>query len=293
MFKGRNFLFTLNEVDRWDDLRKYVVGLKGFRYGIATLEKAPTTGHKHIHFYAQFNNPVDVYQSKVEGARIDKCRGSAQKNIDYIKKVNEPEKAGEIIFEQGEPKLKGGPTIAEIKNMPKEDREELPAMYYNIVNKVNNDEAKDIKIEEFHKEVKVYYIWGASGIGKTKMATKMIKEAGFETFNLIKFDGNFWHGTKEQAGAALYDDFRDSHMKPSEFINLIDYNTQLMNVKGGGHKNKYTYIVITSVQDPGEIYQNVEGEPRKQWMRRFTEIVHLELAPTLAPTLGSGNTNRP
>ena len=276
MWKGRNFLFTLNEVEHWDDLKKYITGLKPFRYGIATLEKAPTTEHKHIHFYVQFNCPVTLSKEETANCRIDKCRGSAQKNIDYIKKVNEPEKRGEIIFEEGDPKLKGGVTIKEIKEMNKEDREELPGMYFNIVNKVNNDEAKDIKIDEFYKEVKIYYIWGPSGIGKTKMAVKMIKEAGFDTFNLIKFDGSFWHGTKEQEGAALYDDFRDSHMKPSEFINLIDYNTQLMNVKGGGHKNKYTYIVITSVQDPGEIYQNVEGEPRKQWMRRFTEIIHLE-----------------
>lgn len=276
MFKGRNFLFTLNEVEYWDELKDYVSNHPQFQYGIATLEKAPTTGHKHIHCYVQFKQPTKLSKEKTANARIDKCRGSAQQNIDYVKKTKEPEKRGEIIWEEGEPKHKGGPTIKEIKEMPKEEREQLPGFYFNIVNKINNEEAKDISVDEFHKEVKVFYLWGPSGIGKTRRAIEMIKQAGFQTFNLVKYDGNFWHGAKENGGAALYDDFRDSHMKPSEFINFIDYNIQIMNVKGGSIKNKYSYIVITSVQDPEAIYSNVEGEPRKQWLRRMSEIIHFE-----------------
>lgn len=276
MWKGRNFLFTLNEIDYWDELKNYISSLKPFQYGIATLERAPSTGHKHIHFYVQFRIPVTLSKEKTKNCRIDKCKGSAQQNIDYIKKTKEPEKRGEIIFEEGEVRKKGGATIKDIKNMSKEERDELPGFYYNIVNKVNEDEAKDISVDDFYKEIKVYYIWGPSGIGKTKTAIQMIKDAGFKTFNLVKFDGTFWHGAKENGGAALYDDFRDSHMKPSEFINFIDYNIQVMNVKGGSMKNRYSYIIITSVQDPEEIYRNIEGEPRKQWLRRFTKIIHLE-----------------
>lgn len=276
IFKGRNFLFTLNQIDYWDDLKKWIETHPQLQYAIATLEKAPSTGHKHIHCYAQFKQVIKASKQATKNARIDKCFGSAQQNIDYIKKTKEPEKRGEIIWETGEPKKKGGPTIKEIKEMAKEEREDLPGFYYNIVKQINQEEAKDISVNDFYKEIKAYYIWGPSGIGKTRMALKMIKEAGFETFNLVKFDGNFWHGTKEQGGAALYDDFRDSHMKPSEFINFIDYNIQNMNVKGGSQKNKYNFIILTSVQDPEEIYKNVEGEPRRQWLRRFTEIIHLD-----------------
>lgn len=272
MWKGRNFLFTLNEVDYWDDLKNYITGLKPFRYGIATLEKAPTTGHKHIHFYVQFNCPVTLSKEETANCRIDKCRGSAQKNIDYIRKVNEPEKRGEIIFEQGEPKLKGGPTIGEIKKMPKEDREELPAMYFNIVKKINDEEDAELKGTDSYKEMKVHWYWGNSGLGKTRRA---YKEIGERNYNEVKFDGNFWHGTGK-AAIALYDDFRASDMKPRELINFIDYNKHIMNIKGGSKRNEYTEIYITSIESPEEIYKNVEGEPRKQWLRRITEIIHFE-----------------
>lgn len=278
MWKGRNFLFTLNEVDYWDELRDYIRGLKNFQYGIATLEKAPTTGHKHIHFYAQFNQAVTLSKEKTKNARIDKCRGSAQQNIEYIKKTKEPEKRGDIIFEEGEPKLKGGPTIKEIEEMPKEDRKQLPGFYYNIVKKIEMEENAQLKGSEMFKEMKVFWYWGDSGLGKTKRA---YKEIGDRVFNEVKFDGSFWHGATEKATIALYDDFRDSDMKPRELINFIDYNKHIMNVKGGSIRNQYTEIYITSIQSPEEIYKNVEGEPRKQWLRRITEIVHFESA-TLA-----------
>lgn len=272
-FRGRNFLFTLNNIDNWDTLREYITKKPSFNYGIACLEKAPTTGHKHIHFYAQFRSVVDIYRSKTGDARIDKCKGSAQKNIDYVKKTNEPEKRGEIIFEEGDPNKKGGATIADIKKMEKEEREQLPAIYYNIVKQVNQEEQKDLKGDEMFKEMKVHWYWGDSGLGKTRRA---YKEIGSRTFNEVKFDGNFWHGAKEGTTIALYDDFRDSDMKPRELINFIDYNKHIMNVKGGSIRNTYTEIFITSIQSPEEIYKNVEGEPRKQWLRRLTEILHFE-----------------
>lgn len=287
-YNVRNVQLTLNEVERWDELRDYIKAKPAFQYGIATLEKAPTTGHKHIHFYVQFSRKCELAASKLEGAHLEICKGSAQSNIEYIKKTKQPEKAGEIIFEEGEPKFKGGMTIKEVKEMNPKDREQLPLAYYNIVNKVNQEEAKDIKVDEFHKEVKVIYIWGPSGIGKTKKAIELIKQAGYSTFNLVKYDGSFWHGVKEQEGAALYDDFRDSHMKPSEFVNFVDYNIQIMNTKGSSIKNKYTFILITSIQDPWGIYANVSEEPRKQWLRRLTEIIEMSEQPTISPTDRSG-----
>ena len=276
MWKGRNFLFTLNEVDEWDELRKYITEKGNFQYGIASLEKAPTTGHKHIHFYAQFKKPTEIYQSKCAGARIDKCKGSAQQNIEYVKKTKEPEKRGEIIFEQGEPLMKGGVSIKEVKAMAPQDRESLPLVYYNIVNKINAEEAKQLNPDEYHKEVEVFYLYGESGSGKTRKAIEMIKQLG-GTFNEVKYDGSFWHGVSEDSEIALYDDWRDSHMKPSEFINFIDYNRHVMNIKGSSIRNNYKHIFITSIQRPEEIYKNVGEEPRRQWERRIKEFIEFQV----------------
>lgn len=273
MIKVRNILLTINEIEKFGEIRDYLCGLKYFQYCIACLEKAPTTGHEHIHFYVQFNQGQSVSKAKLLNQRLDICKGSPQQNIDYVKKTKEPEKRGEIIYEKGEPKFKGGKTIKEVKEMSKPERENLPACYYNIVQKINAEEGKDLKGSDMFKEMKVHWYWGDSGLGKTRRA---YKEIGERIFNEVKFDGNFWHGAKEEGTIALYDDFRDSDMKPRELINFIDYNRHIMNVKGGSIRNNYKEIYITSIQSPEEIYRNVEGEPRKQWIRRITEIIHFE-----------------
>ena len=63
-------------------------------------------------------------------------------------------------------------------------------------------------------------------------------------------------------------------MKASEFINFIDYNKHIMNIKGGSKQNNYELIILTSVQKLEDIYRNMTGEPRLQWERRV-EIINM------------------
>lgn len=273
---SRNFLITINNPDEvYSKVHNYIMGLKNLNYYIATREKAPTTGHIHVHIYAQFEIPSRLSLKKMCGAHIDKCFGSAQQNIDYIKKVKEPEKRGEIFDEWGEPKLRGGLTIKEVENMDKQDRKDLPIQYYKIIKQIELEEDADIDIDELYKpDIQVYYIWGGSEMDKTHDAVKLAKEKGYQKINMVKYENGFWLGIGKSK-CAIYDDFRDSHMKPSEFINFIDYNIHPMNVKGGVKKNLYQLIIITSVQDPKYLYENMTNrdEPAKQWLRRMT-IIH-------------------
>ena len=260
-----SFQITMNQVEVFDDVRAYIESLKDFQYGIACQEIAPTTGHKHIHMFVQFKRSTRLSLQKLMGTHIEKCRGSPQQNLDYIKKE------GDIIWEKGDCKKKGAKTINDVIKMESEQRKELPLAYYNIVQKIENEEKKNIKGTDYFKQVKVWYIWGDSGVGKTKYA---IEKIGEREFNEVKFDGNFWHQINENCDICLYDDWRDSHMKTSEFINFIDYNRHCMNVKGGSVRNNYKEIYITTVQSPDEIYKNVSGEPRKQWERRMN-VIHI------------------
>lgn len=263
---GKAFQLTLNQVEYFDELCAYLLGLKTLNYMIACKENAPTTGHVHIHVYAQFMDSVKLSIKKLCGAHVEKCRGSAQQNIAYIKKD------GDVIFEHGKARLKGGYTIKEVESMTVEDRKELPVQMYNVVQKVDAMEKKYISPLDYYKNIEVFYVYGESGSGKTKWCIDDMVEHKVERFNEVKYDGAFWHGVTEDCSVCLYDDWRDSHMKPAEFINFIDYNRHVMNVKGGSMRNNYTRIYITSVQLPEEIYKSVNGEPRKQWERRMKII---------------------
>ena len=83
--KARDWQLTLNEIDRYEELKGYITGLKSNNYFIACKEKAPTTGHEHIHIYAQFTSGISLSLKKTCGAHIEKCRGTPQQNVEcYI-----------------------------------------------------------------------------------------------------------------------------------------------------------------------------------------------------------------
>jgi hypothetical protein len=267
-FKGRNFLITLNQPDYFGELKDYLKSMKGFTYAIATKEEAPTTGHKHIHVYIQFGGCTALAKNKLCGARVDKCRGSAQQNINYIRKNNDPEKAGEIIWEEGSPLFRGGLTIAEVKQLTQEQRENLPFSYYKGVYKLNMEENMHADIKETFKEVSVKFIFGPSGLGKTQLAMKWLEDEGVTKYDIVSYENGFWNGVSETCEYAVYDDFRDTDMPPVMFIKFIDYTIKNLNIKGGFVKNKYKTIYITSVQDPRDIYTS-NWEEKKQWIRRM------------------------
>ena len=116
----------LNEIEKWEDLLKYLKSLKSRNYIVASQELAPTTGHPHIHVYIQFNYPTRLSMKKLCGAHIELCYASPQRNIDYVKKD------GNILIEEGKPRLGAGNaiTIKEVKAMTYEDRENLSFTNY-------------------------------------------------------------------------------------------------------------------------------------------------------------------
>lgn len=270
VFKARSFLITLNEVDKYESLKTLLTSLKSMDYFLSAEEVAPTTGHKHMHIYVHFNNTYKLNQKIIKiGAHIDICKGSPQQNIKYVKKD------GNVIDEIGEPPQQGGLRVKDLKELDSPD--ELDWKQYNTYMKIHENDEMDV--DDMHKEIVVYYISGPSGVGKTQRAKQIIRENSDKygtKVSIVKYESNFWHGVGSGRNVAIYDDFRDSHMKPSEFINFIDYNRHYMNVKGGNCINDYKLIIITSVQPLENIYMNVSDEPRKQWVRRISQNIALE-----------------
>lgn len=277
-FSGRNFLLTLNltTLEFYRDIIDYLKGLSQFQYLLCCEHIGQE--NKHYHVYVQYNNTKRLNTKKLHGAHIEKCFGSAQQNIDYCKCLDKKHKEAGIISllieEYGEPKFKGGNfSVKDLKNMDNPD--ELPAILYNTYLRIKKH-TNGLRVKDISKNVTVYWIQGPSGIGKTNKAKEIAAE--FEEqhdcdIDLIKFTNGFYLGTTDNAKSAIYDDFRDTHMSASEFINLVDYNKHYMNIKGDSRLNNYELIIITSVQRLSDIYRNMKDtEPKKQWERRINVI---------------------
>lgn len=156
--KARRFQLTLNEVEKYPILFEYLTSLNTLKYLLSCEEEAPTTGHKHIHIFVAFSNLIRLSIKKCCGAHIEKCLGSVQQNIDYIKKD------GKILDEVGEvPRERGGShTVSQLASI--ENPDDIEWREYNTWKKIRDEKANDIKITDWYKpDIKVTYIWGDSG----------------------------------------------------------------------------------------------------------------------------------
>lgn len=275
--KSRNFIMTIQESSfkYLGEIYKYLESFKSFQYILACRHNGPS--HPHVHIYAQYSSAHKLSSKKLHNAHIEVCYGSAQANVEYCKGLDEKHKKlnimCEVLYESGEILKRGGIRIKDVREMTDDELMSLNIHYKNLVRDEIERRQNNLNIDDWYKQdLKVIYIHGPSGIGKSIKARDIIRENG-KMFNLVKFDGNFWHGVGD-AKIALYDDFRPSDMKASEFINFIDYNVHPMNIKGGSRLNHYKLIIITSIMNPYNIYNNISDEAKEQWLRRI-EIVRL------------------
>ncbi|UPW41526.1 replication associated protein [Peromfec virus RodF8_96] len=236
---------------------------------LATCEDTTKDGKYHGHAFIYFNNPVSMKAVKKlfgNNCHVEKPIS----NNDSINYVLNKDSRKHNFQEFGKRPMDN--CVHNISELMLLDRDDVQPNYYNTWKKIHDEESNNIEIDDWHKDVDVYYIYGPSGIGKTEKAKDIVRDYSCilgNKINQVKYENGFWIGIGNEP-IAIYDDFRDSHMKPSEFINFIDYNKHTMNIKLGSRVNNYKLIIITSVQHPEYIYSNVDDEPRKQWLRRMT-----------------------
>lgn len=273
-FKARSFQITLNQIQYYNEIKDYLTNLKTFSFLISCKEYAPTTNKEHIHIYTHFKQSIKLSLKKLKGAHLEKCRGTPEQNINYITKD------GNILDEIGERPHQGKKNYNynEINNLTQQDilnNEDLNLIQKKTLLNIKKDISNQpIKLSDYRKNIKVYYIYGPSGSGKTNKALDIIQENNYNEFDEVKYSNGFYIGASGLSKVCLYDEFRASHMSISEFINFIDYNKHNMNIKGGFIKNNYELIIITSIQNPNNIYNNVidNEETREQILRRINII---------------------
>lgn len=279
MSRSRKFFITVNK-----DLEAVAEKLKKEDYKflmIGAVEKAPTTGHEHYHACIEYDNAksMAVMLRKFKGiGDIQPAKGTYEQIKNYCSKD------GKIQFEAGEEPHQGRPSItaAELKKMTiSEIAEAVPLPQLEKYVKCRDILNSRFTLEDLDKkEMRVIWISGKSGRGKSYKASQFIKaelqkDERYKNgaCEKPKFKNGFWIGVCEARGAAWYDDFRDTDMKPVDLIEFIDYNVNTMNVKGGYKQNRYDFITITSVYGPMDIYKNCRDkhETALQWKRRINE----------------------
>lgn len=148
-FQARRFQLTLNQPELYNEIKDYLMSFKAFKFLKSCREKAPETGHEHIHIYVCFNNGTRLSQTRIRGAHLEICRGSNKQNIAYI------EKNGDIIDTIGEEPHQGSHmSVSELMAM--KDPYDLPAQQFRIWKDVTLWNQSMTRSEMYKPGVKVF-----------------------------------------------------------------------------------------------------------------------------------------
>lgn len=271
--RSRNFQLTLNKISNYEGLTNELKKLKTCKFLISCREIAPTTGHEHIHIYVHFEQPYKLSKKILSyGAHVEICRGSPKQNIDYISKD------GNIIEEWGTRPSQGTRTVAEMKEM---SIDEVSPQYYKIKKQIDEDERSkntffDMLNEIRNKNLKapeIVYITGPSGKGKTYKAYEMaVEKYTNDEIGKLTLNNNFIDIVNENAKCFVIEEFRDSQIRASDFLQLTDKYGYRANTKGGFCTLRPEMIIICSIKHPLTIYHD---EVNTQFMRRITSHINL------------------
>lgn len=277
--KARAYQLTLNDVSKIEELKQNIMTYKSLRYlMIGAIEKAPTTGHEHVHIYAYFKTPLKLSIKKCCGAHIEPTKGTFNDNLQYLTKD------GDLTFEWGERPHQGLKTVKELREM---NADEVPPQYYNIKTRIDqkkHDEDVFFQMldEIEHDELKapeIVYITGGTGKGKTFTAYKTaLKEFEKSKIGKLTLKNEFFDVINENAECFIIEEFRPSQIKASDFLQLTDKYGFRCNVKGGFCTLRPKKIFICSIIPPEQIYKE---EVNKQFLRRITKIINLDIDPDM------------
>ena len=247
------------------------------------------TPHTHIFFIAKSGVMFDTVQNRFFGAHIEKAIGTNEDNYNYVRKLGEKyaDKAETNLpdtFEEcGElpPDRKGANNLSsEILEMIQQgcSEYEILTTYPNAINKLPNiKQAIEIINKEKYKnekrDVKVHYIWGESGVGKTRSVMDTYGYANVYRVTDYKHPFDDYEGQK----VILFEEFRSS-IEIEQMLNYLDIYPVVLPCR---YSNKIamfdTVYISTNVPIEHQYTQTQKYEPEtyRAFMRRITDVTEI------------------
>jgi adenylate kinase family enzyme len=132
------------------------------------------------------------------------------------------------------------------------------------------------KIKKMERNMRVIYICGEPGAGKTTYAKEIAKEQGYRPF-LAGSSNDPLDGYKGE-DCLILDDLRASSMSISDLLKMLDNHTG--SLVRSRYRNKFLeckLVIITSIKTIDELYTMFleQSEPLDQFKRRCSTMIHM------------------
>lgn len=300
---SRKYLLTINNPKEhgFDHalIRQNLEQFKGCIYW-CLCDEVGEEGTPHTHIYAAFKNQVmfSTMKQRFYAAHIDAAKGSHRENRDYIRKegkwrdshkaeTNLPEtfeESGELPTESDR-RVKQSEAILTMVEDGASDSEIIRA-YPSAMNHLKSiEQARQTLLEEKYgrewREVDVTYIWGETGVGKTR---SVVEKHGYR--NIFRVT-NYMHpfdGYKGQ-DVILFDEFRSS-LKFSDMLAFIDGHPVMLPCRYADKVACYTKVYIISnipLEKQYPLVQVEEPAGYAAFLRRINEKYEMLADDAAAP----------
>jgi len=276
MAQFSRFSFTIfdNDIDNYDRIFEGLPELLGFL--CHQKEQCPKTGKVHFQGYCETKTKrtlsgfIKWFHSMWPTAHIEPSRGSYKQNLDYCSK-SDTSVPGSFHME-GTPMQQGKRSdISEVLQMIRDGStieqviDEHPHMY----DKIKHLETYRARINRGLRDVKVTYLWGPTGSGKTTWAWEYAQKNN-KTIHFVSptADGKTWHDGYDGQDIEVLDDIDLRNFPRTYLLRLFDRFPLLLNCKGSMTPALFTEVIVTSN------YPLPTTDPAL--VRRFHNVIHLE-----------------
>ena len=247
----------------------------------------------HTHLYVAFENAKEfsMMQRRFYGAHIEGARGSHRENRDYIRKegklrdsekseTNKPEtfeESGELP-EESDRRVKQSETILAMVENGATNAEIMRECPSAMLHLPRIEQARQTLLEETYRkafrELKVEYIWGKTGVGKTR---KVMELYGYE--NVFRVT-NYAHPFDGYSGqdVIVFDEFRSS-LPLSDILCYLDGYPLMLPCRYADRVACYTKVYILSNIPLEKQYPNVQLEEPASFdafKRRLTSVYRMQ-----------------
>lgn len=293
MSRSRRWCFTLNNPTT------YLQFDTSFQLYLIYAKEVGESGTMHFQGYMRCKNAVDLNRLKRWNslAHFEQCKGTEQQNIEYVSKA-----PLEGPYEHGSRSEQGKRNdLLEIVEQVKEKKtiksiaESYPVDYikhHKGIISYKQATTKSALVDP--SEFEVFYIYGNTGVGKTRLVYHQIDH---EKMYVTSGNLEWWDGYDDHE-YILIDEFT-SRIPIDMVLRILDIYPMRLPVKGGFVNKNYKKVFITSNYAPTNVYSIISSVQQAAFMRRLTRVIHVDqpldfsnltiqlIPPTTVPTLVS------
>lgn len=273
----KNWCFTLNNYTD-EQHGTLMLGIKEFSYVITGMETGEK-GTDHLQGYFELKKKITLSGLKklltsygLKGAHLEPRMGTQEEAIVYCQKDGH-------WAENGTRSKQGARTDLDLyRRMAGESGMREVSKWGNL---------QSIKTAEVYlkyndkprycpDEMKVIYIYGPSGTGKTTEAYKRLGIDDTYVWDCATM-GQWWEGYDGEKNVIM-DDLSPDTVPPKALLAYLGGFPVRAPCKGGSRQLQATTIVITTLVSPKEFWKNnsLRGESFMQFERRITEVIYLD-----------------